>query len=530
MIYRFRIITKPLLMAYSVLFAILYVLLTSQVVGAASFNITGKVTSPTNTNVANASVHAVFPGTGTIMSGPVLTNSLGNYTLPIDAGTYDLIFDPGFNSLMSPVVLYNQAVSGNQTRNQQLPAKIVTMSGKITDGSSNAVAGATIRVLRNGGINGNVNVSTVSDSSGNYSLNVQAGTANTYQVSGSNILGIGNFTFTSSTSSLDLSQNITRDLNIPTTTISVSTYNNAGQVTSVNGSARAANGSITSMYPGDGGGTLSMTNSFTTNFSGQATFKTIVGAVYNARGRDVTDTSGGICFLVNQSGTFKYDCSTLAITATSAPASIAIPAAPPVGRTFSGTLIDGNGNPMPNVVITLKKYADNSPTTTTDSNGNFTISAEPNTYFLSLQGYLMYGMSSFTLTQSFTTHTIDLRNSDILQNVQIPTVNLTTTAYDYMTSFLYYNTSVNASANSGTAYLYAEDPGHTTTVNSNGFSTTTSPTGTIGTIVGTQYLAKGVNTNAPTNSICVRRNPTSYYDCLTSAYTVNGAANISVPY
>src|SRR5690348_15972883 len=63
-----------------------------------SYAITGLVSSENASTVANVTVTATEPDSSTLVFGPVTTNSNGNYTLYVDAGTYDFHFDPASGS------------------------------------------------------------------------------------------------------------------------------------------------------------------------------------------------------------------------------------------------------------------------------------------------------------------------------------------------------------------------------------------------------------------------------------------------
>lgn len=495
-------------------------------------NLTGRVSGPDVSGVSNVTIVALYPGTGTVMAGPVTTNANGDYTLPVEPGTYDISFDPGFTSLLAPTKEYSYTISTNQILNKLLATKISTMSGTVTDNDNMPITGINVSLTKRLASGQSSVKSAVTDANGYYSISVDAGTPYFLAMNGSNVRGMQSFSYSQSHtgSGIDMSTSRTGNLKLLTTKMTVSAYNNAGNIVSKDITARTSGGT-TALYLGDPGGTLSVTSygysKYSYSYSGE--IPTIVGATYTANGIDTTQTSGSICFNVSQSGTFKYDCLTSPLVVNGA-TNVHVPSAPPVNKTLSGVVTDGSGAPMPNIVVKLNKYSDSSTMATTNSGGEFTIAAEPNTYYLTLSGNQTHGMISFTLSQSSATHTIDLRTNSVTQNLQVPTTNLTATAYDYTTGALYYNTSVNAMTNLGTAYLYAGDPGHAISVKSTGFTTSSNATGTIGTIAGASYLAKGVNTTQYTDSICVRRNPTSYYDCLTSPYTVAGPASINVPY
>jgi hypothetical protein len=324
--------------------------------------------------------------------------------------------------------------------------------------------------------------------------------------------------------------NVTQDLHIPTTDLTVTAHNNAGQGNyGANVVARTTSGA-TVLYPGDTGMSLNITSTgFSTSSNPTSTIGTIVGAVYNANGLETSTTTGSICESLTSSPSL-YDCLTSSVYVTGE-MSVGVPSTLPVTRIFQGILTDGTGAPIPNIEVKLIKYADSSTSTTTDSNGYFRVNLAPKAYSLKLTGDSTSGLSiqSFILTQSTGSPSINLSSANLPKDLQINTTMVTVNANDSSGNPDYF-TTVNAKATTGTTYLYSGDPGFSTYVYSNGFSTTPSNnTGTIQTIVGATYAALGIGVSNPNGSICARIGSTSSWNCLTTAYTVSGAATINTP-
>ncbi|MDD5054935.1 MAG: carboxypeptidase regulatory-like domain-containing protein [Candidatus Peribacteraceae bacterium] len=107
---------------------------------------------------------------GTFRDAPA--DSAGNYTIYVDAGTWDLTaFVPGFGELPSTtVVITSNSVTG---QNLQVSAgNFGTVSGTVTQGvGETAVAGAFVNIY---GTNGGNHTATAAD--GTYSVKVRAGT------------------------------------------------------------------------------------------------------------------------------------------------------------------------------------------------------------------------------------------------------------------------------------------------------------------------------------------------------------------
>lgn len=497
------------------------------IVGATGNNITGNVTNPAGGYVNGAYVYATAPSSTTPVYGPVTTNSSGNYTLVIySPGTYDIHIDPPSNTGYTPYTDSSVAVSSAQTINYQFAAQTNTLSGTLTDSSSNPLAGIAIKAVKSGT---STYYQTTTDSYGNYSLSVPA--AYYYLILSGSMTGISSFTLSQQTSaSLNLlSSSLTLNLTIHTATMTISAYNNYGQlVWGPNVSARSTSG-VTSLYNGDPGTTISLVNSTGFSTSGSAgTITTIVGATYVASGLEASSYTTSVC--VGISGSSLYDCLRLPLTITG-DVSFSLPVASPTTRTFSGTLTDGSGNPVVGAGVTLVKYGDSSPTGSTDSSGNFSISAMPKKYYLKITWPSgVDGISTMTLTQSSATLPIDLTSGNVAQNLQANTANLTVSANDGSGN-PNYSTSVNAITSAGTTTLYTGDPGESISITSTGFSTSgLSNVGTIGTIVGASYSAKGLNVTSQSGSICDGAGTVGHYNCLTTAYTVTGAASLNVPF
>lgn len=130
---------------------------------ADAFQLTGTVTDQNGNGIENVSVTATDPGGSTIQFGPSFTAANGSYVLNIDAGTYDIHFDPssGFN----PIVQSSYIVSSNQVLSVQLAASTHTLSGTVRDFDGNPVSGWRVMLLNSAG-----NFSAVTDANGHYAV------------------------------------------------------------------------------------------------------------------------------------------------------------------------------------------------------------------------------------------------------------------------------------------------------------------------------------------------------------------------
>lgn len=492
-------------------------------VSATSSNITGHITNTSGGSVNSAYVYATAPSSTTMVYGPVTTNSSGNYTLQITkAGTYDIHIDPPNNTGYAPLVNSGVTVSGDQTINGQFTYQTNTLSGVLSDNSSNPIPNATIKLYKNGSP---TTYQTTTNSTGGYSISAPAGYYYLY-LSGTGS-GVGFTLVQSNTSSINLvNGNLTLNLVIPVVTMTITALNNSGQQLRDNGTviARATSGT-TSLYPGDPGTTIGTVSSlqFSRANGATGTIETIAGASYAALGLESSTYVGSICESIPGTPS-SWDCLQLPKTVTS-DISINLPQDSPSTRNFSGVLTDSTGTPIVNGRITLIKYGDSSATATTDSNGAFSINAMPKKYYMKVSASNLDNMSGFTLTQSSSNPTIDLTTTDKVQNLQVNNTDLSVSAYDNSGNPNNYN-QVNARATNGTAYLYAGDPGESIDVTSSSFN---GSTGTMGTIIGAVYNAYGLDSSQWVGSMCVYNSATLKHNCLTAPLTVTGPTNVAVP-
>jgi len=381
-------------------------------------------------------------------------------------------------------------------------------SGILTDGSNSVVPNATINLLTSSGVTVG---SVATSSSGSFSITATPGLYKLY-ITGSNTAGMSSFSLRQTSASIDLtSGNVTKNLQIPTTSVSYTVYNAAGlPKTGYITVYASASGGSASLYPGDTGETIAVTNSGVT--SGKIT--TIVGATYIARGMNESTYSGSICEYLP---TTKWNCMNTPLTVTGPGQHVDIALAS-VFHTFSGTLTDGSGNPVANTTVTLSTDTDSSPKATTDSSGNFSITAASGQYKLSIAGTNTAGMSSFSLGQA--TAGIDLTNGNLVQNLQIPTTTVSYTVYNNAGLPKAGYITVYASASGGTAGLYPGDVGETIKSIINGGITS----GKITTIVGAAYITKGMNESSYNGSICEYL-PTTKWNCMGTPLVVTGSGH-----
>ena len=192
---------------------------------------------------------------------------------------------------------------------------------------------------------------------------------------------------------------------------------------------------------------------------------------------------------------------------------------------FSGVLSDQNNNPLYSANVCLSNRATNPVCTTTDDNGNFSITISPGKYALSLSAFYgarFDGVESFSLSQDVNNPSIDLTGGDVNQNLQVSVVNVHALAYNaqgYKVSPI----GITGNALSGTTSLYPGDPGTTVQQVYSGGGVNSGDGGVnFGSILGSVY-----DTNQSNGSICASLNSGNL--CISSPLTVTGPTTVDVP-
>lgn len=518
--HKIRINFRKLFIAFVVpLFAITTIFV--QMAMATTYTISGALNLTPTVAAEGASVYVTAPSSNAILYGPVVTNSVGSYSLQVGAsGTYDIHYVPPTGTGVAKIVDSSVAVSSNQTINKTFSAITRTLSGTLKDKDGNPMPSVKIK------LNNNNSWQSTTNSNGEYSISAPAGK---YYLHISRNGGDLLFTLSQQSSGTPINLLHTDqvlNMTIKTVSIDVAAYANSftQMVWFTNMTADARSG-VTSLYPGDPGTNIVYAGSYSGSIDGNwVTVPTIAGAVFTAPGLEATSATGSICHSLPGSSPTRYDCLRTPLTANS-DVTLEHPSEDAAVRTFSGTLTDGNGNPISGARIFLWKYNDNSPNDTTDASGNFSISAVPKQYALEVK---YPANSNWTLlTQNKSNPTIDLRGGDVVQNLQVPTVTLTVSAFDEYGNPAY-SKNVTMRTDNGTVSLYTGDPGFSIAAPNVSKSTTSSNNiVTFDSVVGASFLARGLSSPVTTNSICVQASP--YYNCLTSAYSVTGSASLNAP-
>src|SRR5581483_2280004 len=123
------------------LFALLAPLaLAPQILQAANFTLSGRVTDQSSNAVVGATVAALDGSNATIASAT--TDSSGNYSMSLPGGTYTIQVTPPAGSSFQTSNTPNESITADTTLNFVLvPAGAVTLSGHVLDGQGTGIAG-----------------------------------------------------------------------------------------------------------------------------------------------------------------------------------------------------------------------------------------------------------------------------------------------------------------------------------------------------------------------------------------------------
>jgi hypothetical protein len=372
--------------------------------------VTGTVVNSNGVGVSGVSVYATEPGTSTVDFGPVTTDSAGTYDLTVAAGTYDFHFDPANDgSNLLPIVKSNVTVLADQTINIQFAPAIFTLSGTYTDENGNPIVGA--RIYLSDSPNEDTPYATT-DSSGNYSLSVPEGV---YPVEVQYLTG-NDWVFTQQISgNVDLSSgNATQNYQVDLVPVTINTNDTDGNP--VPNVVVVANGSGANNIVVGSTGPAASSFGFqgTTDGSGSLTLMAPQGTVF-----DPNQTYGN--FPNNQ----RVDLANSVTVNGPTTVTLTGPVVP-VYNTFSGTYTDENGNPIVGAKIYLSNSPNQStPVATTDSSGDFSISAAAGVYPLEVQ---YNNGNDWTFTQY--PGSVDLSSGNATQNYQVDLVPVTVNAND----------------------------------------------------------------------------------------------------
>jgi hypothetical protein len=195
-----------ILLTISIIAPLLLILVPSTY--AQTVEITGKVTDESGTYIIDATIDLLASGTTTVVA-TTQVNSIGEYSVTVLGGSYDIQVRPSLGSGFGSVILLGEIISDNIVLDFVLvPDDFTTLSGQI---SYRGLA------LPNQIINLVDTVQGISDSSGHYSVASQPGDYPLIIMNGSHTFPENNFTIYKliSQSNLVLTQNTILDVSVP---------------------------------------------------------------------------------------------------------------------------------------------------------------------------------------------------------------------------------------------------------------------------------------------------------------------------
>jgi len=289
----------------------------------------------------------------------------GNYSLSIPSGIYNVQVTPATGSSFSSAIAFSQNISVNTSLNFILtPSGTVTMKGHIYDELGNPVPNQVISFN---------NVTSTTDSSGNYSISVAPST-NQLQISYAagnppnyNLNVPNNYTIQNN--SFPLTKDITLDITLPARKVTVHVQDSSNSP--LNGAVVNAGefGNQTFAIGGGFNGTLvsaSYINSQQTDSSGNTVVWLFPVSGSNFANFSVTPPSGSALLTTTLSNAHFTTDTTETVT-------MQLPV------TLSGHVFDAAGNPVPNQIVSLDNTS-----STTDLTGSYSITVAPGSHQLQL--------------------------------------------------------------------------------------------------------------------------------------------------
>src|SRR3989344_2525727 len=345
---------------------------------ALAHTLSGNVSEASGTDIVGAVVDVIDTTTSNNI-GSDTTDSSGNYSVEVNSGTYDIEVTPpggsGFGSAIAP----SRTISGDTVVNFILvPAGPVILSGHVYDRSGNAVPNQTVRL---GDSAGNT-TSTTTNSNGEYSLQVSPGTFR-LDVTGDNnpvTLEIPR-RYEITKNGYSLTQSTTLDITIPAKQVITHVQDASGNSisgieitvvppTGVSGGGYSIGGGITNAF----GSSRYVSPGLVTNQNGDVTFWLLPneggGNTYTFT---ATPPSGSNFLHISLSNVTIASDTTVTITLQQ-----------PV--ILSGHVYDRSGNAVPNQTVRLGDSAGNTTSTTTNSNGEYSLQVSPGTFRLDVTG------------------------------------------------------------------------------------------------------------------------------------------------
>ena len=194
--------------------------------------------------------------------------------------------------------------------------------------------------------------------------------------------------------------------------------------------------------------------------------------------------------------------------------------APSTYSTFSGIFTDSNGDPIPNATIELLTDGPlghiDYVTTTTGSDGSFSLSVPSGTYALYVQG--IDDGTDFSLGQPGATTGINLTYGNLDQNLVLPVATVDYSAYVNGVPAAGYAISANlGDSNAAWTSLYPGDPGENGDISMQYVTANAQGQGSFESVVGATYSGANIY-----DGVCV----TDYNVCNATPFTVTSGTNM----
>jgi len=320
------------------------------------------------------------------------TAANGSYSVTVPPGTYDLSFRPPAGSGFGNFVARNQVIAGDRTINvTMVPASVGAIAGVVRGNGGVALRAMTVQLSSPGGA-GTVSTTTASD--GSYSLTAEPGTY-TLVLSGSRQPGVPASVMASSVqfqAPLSLQGSTTQDLTLPVHALTVQTLGASGNpIAGVRfnaGFSRGASQVSGSLAPGLPISFSSSTFNETTDATG-----TLVLAVPTW----INNPSVSGLLQPPSSSQLAATALNLANITTDQTRSVQLAA----GATLSGVVRGNGGVALRAMTVQLSSPGGaGTVSTTTASDGSYSLTAEPGTYTLVLSGSRQPGVPASVMASS----------------------------------------------------------------------------------------------------------------------------------
>ena len=298
-----------------------------------------------------------------------------------------------------------------------------TISGTLTNRTGSPIANATFDILSAT----TARQSVTTDNNGNYSVNVTPEKYGIFPDSQINYGGSAFYLYNTATSQdqyfIDAnSGSVTQDLRFDNVTIDVNFFDQNNQPVSnaavsvkdvyKDGTTTFAVNRPDILFTAGGGGTFN--DSLFTGVNGTTTANVLRGIKYN------------VCAVDPASGVSV--CSIFTPTANSSTVTLVTPP----HHTINGKLTDRAGNPISGATFDI--IGSSAPSkripVTTDSNGNYSVNVNPDTYSVFPDSQINNGGSGFYLRNMNVQYFVDARSSNVIQNFQFDNVALNVTFVD----------------------------------------------------------------------------------------------------